>query len=307
MSEQGVPVETEDAGFESGFNDVPPVTTVTNEPQPQSQPASEPKAEQTKVEPTKTEAEPKAEAPTFAQITIEELEGLKSAASKTAENKKQLDTLLGTIGRVQQYLKKLDETAVSGVAIDLPADALADMREDYPELAAKLEAIFGKARVRGSARYEEPAEVTPAKPAEADQRAVSTLIREAMRESAKETLEDAYPDWREIVGAVAEGQSPNPEHPFRKWLASKDEAYQHRINATESPGVIARAIERFQSETAKPETKAAQKPAPNEAAREQRTARIASAIQPKGDGKPPTLPKSADDEEDAFEKGFKSG
>lgn len=308
MSEQGVPVETEDAGFESGFNDVPPITTVTNEAEPQSQPASEPKAEAKTGEKPADKAKPEAEeAPEYIQVTKKDWESVQAAIGKMSDYDKQFSKAFGTTGALQQAVKKLQEATPFGASIDLPADAFADMEADYPELANVLRTVLGKAlkNVRGTRLEEKAAEPEATQqPSEADQKSVSALIREAMHESAREVLEDEYPDWRDIVGAVDAEGNHDPNHPFRKWLATQDETYQHRINSTNSPGVIARAIERFQKESTKPETKAEQKPAPQIAARRDR---IASAVQPKGDGKPPTLPKSADDEEAAFEKGFASG
>jgi hypothetical protein len=59
----------------------------------------------------------------------------------------------------------------------------------------------------------------------------------------------AYPNWREIVGAVdITKQQPDPDNAFRKWLATKDPAYQAKINGTNSPREVEKAIAQFQAE-----------------------------------------------------------
>lgn len=60
-----------------------------------------------------------------------------------------------------------------------------------------------------------------------------------------------YPDWAKIVGAVdtKKGEKPDPTQPFRAWLASKNGAYQDRINSTNSGKEIADAITLYLAET----------------------------------------------------------
>jgi hypothetical protein len=62
---------------------------------------------------------------------------------------------------------------------------------------------------------------------DADAARVQACWRKARAKHELEALEDAYPDWREITGAVdVTQQQPDPDNAFRKWLATKDEAYQ---------------------------------------------------------------------------------
>ena len=98
------------------------------------------------------------------------------------------------------------------------------------------------------------------------------------------------------MGAVSAGGQPDPEHPFRKWLATKDADYQNRINGSESAFTIGRAINLFRKETTQPK--------PNGTPRDTgRAERIRAAIQPKGDnaGAPP-----GKTDQDAFLEGFNS-
>jgi hypothetical protein len=62
-------------------------------------------------------------------------------------------------------------------------------------------------------------------------------------------LVKTYPDWRTIVGAVdISKEPPNPNNPFRKWLSTKGAAYQAKINGTNSPREIEKAIALFRAE-----------------------------------------------------------
>jgi hypothetical protein len=59
-----------------------------------------------------------------------------------------------------------------------------------------------------------------------------------------------YPDWRAIVGAVdISKQQPDLNNPFRKWLATKDAAYQARINGTNNPREIEKAVTLFRADS----------------------------------------------------------
>jgi hypothetical protein len=113
-----------------------------------------------------------------------------------------------------------------------------------------------------------------------------------------EALEDAFPDWHSIVGAVGKDEQPDPNNPYRKWLATKPDDYQRRINGTMSAAVIGRSIRLFQSET-----KAPAKPATQSRDSNARDAVIRGAVQPKGDG---GAPSSSNSREDAFAAGFGS-
>jgi len=79
----------------------------------------------------------------------------------------------------------------------------------------------------------------------------SAAAAQASTDAAEiKALQDEYPDWRKIVGQVdISKQQSDPNNPYRKWLATKDAAYQALINSTNSAAVIAHSIRTFQSET----------------------------------------------------------
>ena len=230
----------------------------------------------------------KPDAPEYVQITAKDLAEIRAAAAKTASYDQQFSKLFGTTGKLQQLLKEAHakETASPPKKFSLPDTAFAEMAKDFPELAqqnkAALEEVFSSLPVTGASD------------------AVVAEIKSAMlakiAEREIEALEDAHPDWRAVVGAVdVSKEQPDPNNPFRKWLAGKDDAYQNRVNSTESATVIARAIQRFQNET-----KAATRTTgtPRDAVRAER---IQAAVQPRGDGGVPT---SSNTREDAFAAGF---
>jgi hypothetical protein len=67
-------------------------------------------------------------------------------------------------------------------------------------------------------------------------------------------LVKTYPDWRTIVGAVdISKEPPNPNNPFRKWLSTRGAAYQARINGSDSPREIEKAIALFRADSGPPQ------------------------------------------------------
>lgn len=76
------------------------------------------------------------------------------------------------------------------------------------------------------------------------------LVRDVLASMADEDLNDAYPDWRDIVGAPTDGRPYiDTSVPFRRWLSTKETSYQRSINHTDSANIIRRAIERFLAES----------------------------------------------------------
>lgn len=229
-----------------------------------------------------TDARAKEEpAPEYAQLTKSELAELKAAASKTASYDQQLSKAFGTIGNLQKVINELQTNKKA----ELSSGAFTKLKEQFPELAEMTkEAVENALSGRPNA--------------EADEARIERLVAQRAVEREVEALEDAHPDWRTIVGAVDTAQAqPDPQNPFRKWLATKDATYQARVNGTVSAAILTRAISIFQKETAKP----AQRPNPRADSRREQ---IAAAVQPRGDGAPAASRKSEDDE---FIAGFNSG
>jgi hypothetical protein len=246
-----------------------------------------------KPEPAEAPREEAAPAPEYVQVTAKEWAEIKAVAAKTASYDQQLSRLFGTTGNIQKLLNESKAQAAQSATptarkVELPKDAFAQMEKDFPELAQQTRAALEAALsgIPGSGG----ADIDPAK--------IETMLASYTSKREIESLEDDHPDWRQIVGAVdITKEQPDPNHPFRKWLSTKDAAYQTRVNGTESAAVIAKAIRTFQNET-----KALQKP-PVTPRTDARADRIRSAVQPRGDNAPVTTGKNDDDE---FMAGFNS-
>jgi len=275
----------EDAELASGFTDKAP-------PRPGKPEA--PKAKPEATEPAKPA--PRAEPIEFVQVTKKDWDEVRAAAAKTSSYDAQLSKAFGTIGNMQRVVTQLQAQTAAGRKVEIPANAFAEMERDFPELA-KMNRLALEAALSGVSGTGGGAEVDPNK--------IEAMLATHTAKRELEALEDAYPAWREIVGAVdVSRQAPDPRHPFRAWLATKDVAYQNRINASESAAVIGRAIRLFQSETQGGRTRLP--PGPPQAADpriQARAARIAGAVQPRGDNAGAAAGPGADDE---FLAGFNS-
>lgn len=251
----------------------------------------EPRADPGKVQPAETprETKPNGKDPDYVQITRSDWDNVRTAAAKTATYDQQLSKAFGTIGNLQKVINGLRDQTPQGRKIEVSREAFADLERDFPELANSTRAALERALsgVHGNG---------------ADPAVIRRMLNEHTSEREVEVLEDAHPDWRDIVGAVdVSQQMPDPNNPFRKWLATKDAGYQRRINGTESAAVVMRAINLFQRETqTRTQTRQAQ------AARaDTRTDRIRQAVQPRGDGAAPAA-DATNDVEAAFAAGFKN-
>lgn len=255
-----------------------------------------PRDEAGRFVPAKTDETPAAKQdakPEYVQLTKQQFERLEKAAKIAEESDTKFSKAFGTIGDVQKIVKSLQSQTPRGAAVKIPAEAFAAMEKDFPEVAAHMRSAL-EATLKGM-------EGTGSSTAQVDVASFESKVTERVLALASEDLEDEFPDWKNIVGAVdtRAGEKPDPNHPFRKWLATKDAAYQARINNANSAGVITRAIRAFQAETKKTPP-----PAPTPDLKAQaRANRIQDAVRPRGDGGHPAG-KSAEDD---FEAGFKTG
>jgi hypothetical protein len=232
--------------------------------------------------------------PKYVRVTADQFNALNAAAAKTATFETQLSKAFGTIGNMQKVLTGLQTATPRGFKVEIPKGAFADMERDFPELAAQyrrgLEATLSGITGIGPATADADPELM--------KRLVTEHATKARIDAEIEELQEEYPDWRKIVGQVdISKQNPDAANPFRKWLATKDAAYQARLNSTNSAAVISRAISLFQAEAKAPAT-----PSPSLKAQLQ-AARIKGAVQPRGDGGQ-AAPARTDDAE--FEAGFAS-
>ena len=273
----------EDAEFGSGFTGVegkktePKPATDTPAPAATRRVEDAPDGRRATVEPR----------PEYVRITAKDWADVRAAAARTASYDSQFAKLFGTTGNITKILNESKGQTPAGKKIEIPKDAFAAMEKDFPELAqqtrAALEAALSGMSGTGGA--------------EVDASKIESMLATYTSKREIEALEDAYPEWRKIVGAVdITKEPPDANNAFRKWLATKDVAYQTRINGSESAAVIGRAIWSFQNETrtAKPAA------TPRD---EARADRIRGAVQPRGDNAGAAAGKSDDDE---FLAGFNS-
>lgn len=221
------------------------------------------------------------------------------AADLAISNKANLDKLNGTVGSQEARIKQ-----IVNPTIELSDEDFKDLAKDFPEIAAAtktgLSAILkrlGKTVQPGATKDD-----------------IKAAVFERTVQIEMDALEDAYPNWREIIGTPNEKGEVPKDNRFRKWLDTQPAAYRDRVLSTYSSQIMTRAIQRFmvtQKTAAAPPTPRPRTPAnQGQGARQVlRTAarrdRLTAAIQPRGDGGAnPSRQKSEDDE---FAEGFQSG
>lgn len=297
-----------DQDLEAGFNTEtapPPLKTEgTKEETPPEPTVEKPQdADGTNAEVTPpAEAKPQKAAPKIRQITEEEFTALRASADKTVSLEKQISTALGTIGNIKQLVTKLQTETPKGTQIALSNGFLKKLSAEFPEIAEMLEDDLNEAfkGIKGTGG-EQPTSSQTFSEEEFDKRLQAARLKDAV-----EALEDEFPTWRKIVGEVDKDGKFDPKNPYRKWLSGKSAEYQEKINSTNNPSIISRSIRLFRKETGKPSAARPSKettPAKPSPQKEARSARIQSAVTPKGAGGSTPTRNSADDE---FEAGFAS-
>jgi hypothetical protein len=265
--------------FASGFSDKP--AKATAKPVKPAEPAAPDKATAT--------AEGKPDKPEYVQVTAADWAEVQAAARKTASYDAQLSKAFGTIGNLQKQIAESRKDApVAMRKVEIPKTAFEAMARDFPELAehnrAALEAALSGLKLDAN---------------DIDDGKIEKVMAGFIAKKEMEGLEDTYPDWRTIVGAVDVTKAqPDPSNEFRKWLGTKDAEYQRRINETESAAAIQRSIALFRRET-----RTAPRSASAPAKPQERADRFRAAVQPKGDGAAPA-PSNSDNDE--LEAGFRS-
>jgi hypothetical protein len=226
--------------------------------------------------------------PKYVQITEEDFARLNSGVASVAEIKsaleKQIGTAFGKMGGIERTLTQLRTATPAGQAVEFTDDMAAELMEEFPEV--------GAVTVKAIKKFAEKLKgVGPAASAGPDAGQVEQLVQARLVAAQAEELEDLHPDWRAVVGA----QDSNNE--YRQWLAKQPDDYQRKLNSTNSAGVIARSISRFNEAKTAAATPA---PTPNTTVRKDI---VRDAVTPRGTGGHPPGP-NADDE---FNAGFNSG
>lgn len=267
------------ADFDSGasMDETRPLTADQPEDKPED-----------KAAPQTTEATP-IRAPKYVRVTAEQFERLEAAAKRSDDQDKQMSKAFGTLGDLQKIVKTLQTSTPRGTPVEIPKEAFAAMEKDFPELAAHTRAAL-EATLKGMTG-------TGTTSAEVNTDDLDRRVTAGVLKLQTEALEDAHPNWQKIVGAVdvTRGEQPDPNNAFRKWLSTKDAAYQVRLNGTNSADVISRAISAFHKDMTPPAAPAARST--------DRADLIRDSVRPRGDGGHAKAPSADDD----FEAGFRGG
>lgn len=280
-----------DADLEAGFANAPPKTT-------EKPVVAEVKADDP-PKPDEQPPEPKVE---YVQLTKEEHGRLLALVDKTNEWNVKLDRALGTVGGINEIVKKLQATTPAGVTVEYDDADFAELEENYPDLANQVKAILRKGKFKGTAPAAASEEPAPKKTEEPSAPSVAQQLIEQRVKDNMDMLNEAFPTWKDTVGFSLTGEE-KAKLPYRIWLATKDEDYQKRLNNSQSALTIGRSIDEFHRDQRRQAKLAKQpvqpkKPDPKVAARQDR---IAGSVHPRGDGGPPPRKDTADDD---LNKGF---
>lgn len=278
--------QQEDADLEAGFAKTPPKTT------------EKPVVVEVKADdPPKPDEKPPEPVEEYVQLTKEEHGRLLALVDRTNEWQTKLDRALGTVGGINEIVKKLQATTPAGVTVEYDDADFAELEENYPDLAAQVKAILRKGKFKGTAAA--AATEMPTKTEEPSAPSVAQQLIEQRVKDNMEMLNEAFPTWKATVGFSLAAEE-KAKLPYRIWLATKDEDYQKRLNNSQSALTIGRSIDEFHAYQRRQAKLANQpkRPDPKIAARQDR---IAESVQPRGDARPP--PRK-DNSQDDFEAGF---
>lgn len=217
----------------------------------------------------------------YAQLTEDQLADL--LKMKSLQGK--LDEGFGTLGHVQQMVKSLQSASASGPPIEVTDEDMAELKAEFPEFAE----LTKKALTKVLGRLKGPASAVDVDAilAQAETRAV-----QARQVEAHDELIEEHPTYREIVGHY-ETRLTAPTA-FQSWAAKQSPEFQTKLWNSNSAAYLSKQLTRFQAETAPAPT--ANKPPTNE-----RTARLAASVTPKG-----VAPAGTPPEENGFNAGFKA-
>ena len=296
------------AGFEESAT---PTTTPTETPATQGAQTETPAGSAAnEAPPAAASTDAAAATPKYVQLTEEEAATLRSRAQMVdeiqASMNKQFGTAFGKMGGFERTLKQLQDQLQQGNGlqpIELSRDDLAQLKEQYPDLAdaiaADLKTVLGKTRGPG---------VNPEQLQSLVQQHFDALLPSVeatvTRRLEVKQLNKAVPDWEATLKSAD----------FGTWFAAQPADYQSRSRASEESDVVVGVIKDFRAaQEAASKAAADAKAAPDKAAAEAkqrrdaaqtRSQQLAAAVQPQGAGGHGPGPATAMDE---FMSGFATG
>lgn len=236
-------------------------------------------------------------------VTKSQLERLLASADKADAYDAQISKLFGTTGDLKNLVKQMQEATPKGAKVVIPAEAFKEMEEEYPAIAAHMRKVLeaAAANVKGTSD-DKPAgtEGDDAKGALKPE-AIQAIVEDSVTRREMTALVEEHPNWRKDVGLTDAKGTVDAKHPFRVWLDKQPVEYKAKVNETNSPLVVSRALDKFRSFAAAEKLK--NTPPPNKKAAAQKS-RIEDAVTQRGDGAQPK-PRKTDDEQ--FAEGFAKG
>ena len=205
-----------------------------------------------------------AETPPEPVLTREQAQALMAQVGRIPELQKQLRDAGGRYGEIKQQVeqlqKRLSTSSTAGEVAATSADAgelLKDLRDEFPELADKLEGAFSKVMASKGG---------------IDQSGIDQIVsariqseRQAEIEGAKQTLTEAHPDWQQVINAPT----------YAEWRATLPPRVNARITASQDPFFAAEMLDQHKEWLASKTTKQPAKPA-------EPSKRLANAVMPSG-------------------------
>lgn len=270
----------EDAAFDTGFGHEPQQTNtpaVTVEEKPAEEVAPPPAAE-TPVE--------------YVQLTkaeVEELRQGKTAIEKIkAEYKQRFDNLGGTLGGLKQQVQEVLAARRDGTPVDIMDDDYAELRSEFPELAALVE--------KGQKRILERNRVGGAP----DPAAIEKLVNERLAPLHSQQIDVSLDA---VVGGDWKAEVASEQ--FGEWLNGQPDDIK-ALSESSNVRDAARMLRLYQVAKSapppvEPKAPASAPAAPTFTAAMRRRSQLAAAVNPRG---VPALPQATTDD-DAFDDGFK--
>jgi uncharacterized protein YoxC len=249
----------DETGFDDGFADAHSATETPTNVDPQQTTPEQPAAK-------------------AAQITEEQFNELLARANALsdvkAETQRKLDQAFGQIGGLKQVIEKLQGGTKQGQPVEVSAEDVSEMREEFPELAdlmlKSLQKVAGK--FRGTAGAPD----------------VDRLINERVEKTQSELIDSRLD---EIVDGDWKAEVASPG--FKEWFEKQDASIKSLSESTSvrDAATMLRAFAKSKN-TASVST-------PKPTARQNQ---LAAAINPKSSGAKATVTT----DEDEFDAGFRS-
>lgn len=277
----------EDDEFNAGFTEE--VTLPTPTPAADDD-AGEPEGGKVTEPEHKPDTDPVTQEPKYVQITEDELQRLRSAATAIdeikAESKRQFDSAFGKIGGMQQLLDQLKSQTPSGQAVEITEEDFAELKAEWPEMAdlslKGFQRVLSKLKGTG----------TPTATIDVDKLVAERVAPEVekVRQEYRSEITDLrmqahHKDWKTVLNS----------DDFIAWEKTLPKDELEKFSKSSDPEVVADFITKFKAAKVAADAKAKKDSTRQEL--------IEAAVTPRGTGGHAPAPSEDDD----FDAGFKSG